>query len=228
MERILLKNVLNIRDLGGFTTKDNKKIRYNKIIRSSLIQTIDKEEIDNFVNKNILTVIDLRDSDEIKKKNNALSLDKRFKYNNIPLKGKDFPKLEKDIAKGYINIIDDKDSVYKVIKIIMNSNNGVIFSCNSGKDRTGMISMLLLLICGVPDKDIIADYEISYIYLKDEIEKFHQDNPKLPKFIGKSKSEYMEKTLELFYKKYQCIEKYMNYIGFDNNEIQRLREKLLN
>ena len=228
MERILLKNVLNIRDLGGFSTKDNKRIKYHQIIRSSVTNKLTKEEIDYFVKNNILTVVDLRDSDEISKKTNVFSLDQRFQYNVVSLKGKDFPKLEKDIPKGYMNIINDKGSVYKVIKIIMDSDNGVIFSCNSGKDRTGMISMLLLLICNVPIEDIIADYSISYIYLKDEIEKFHKDNPGLPKFIGKSKSKYMEATLDLFYKKYCSIENYMKYIGFNNADIQKLRNKLLN
>ena len=228
MERILLKNVLNIRDLGGFSTKDNKKIKYHKIIRSSVIDRITKDEIDYFVKNNVLVVIDLRDSDEISKKTNVLSLDQRFQYNVVSLRGKDFPKLEKEIPKGYINIVDDKDTIHKVIKIIMDSDSGVIFSCNSGKDRTGMISMLLLLICDVPKEDIIADYSISYIYLKNEIEKFHKDNPTLPKFIGKSKSRYKEETIDLFYKKYCSIEEYMKYIGFDNNDIQRLKNKLLN
>ncbi len=228
MERILLKNVLNIRDLGGFSTKDNKRIKYHKIIRSSVTNKLTKEEIDYFVKNNILTIIDLRDSDEISEKTNVFSLDQRFQYNVVSLNGKDFPKLEKDIPKGYMNIIDDKSSIYKVIKIIMDSDNGVIFSCNSGKDRTGIISMLLLLICNVPIEDIIADYSISYIYLKDEIEKFHKDNPGLPKFIGKSKSKYMETTLDLFYKEYCSIENYMNYIGFNNADIQKLKNKLLN
>ena len=87
--------------------------------------------------------------------------------------------------------------------------------------------MLLLLLCGVKKEDIIADYSISYIYLKEEIEKFHECNPKLPKFVGKSKNQYMEETLNIFYQKYHDIENYMQYLGFNDKEIKELRNKLL-
>ena len=46
----------------------------------------------------------------------------------------------------------------------------------------------------------------------DNIKKIHEDNPNLPKFLGSSKAEYMEKTLELFKDKYKTIENYMKFI----------------
>ena len=34
----------------------------------------------------------------------------------------------------------------------------VVFFCKLGKDRTGLISMLVLSCCGASEQDIISDY----------------------------------------------------------------------
>jgi protein tyrosine/serine phosphatase len=38
---------------------------------------------------------------------------------------------------------------------------GVVFHCMGGRDRTGMIAMLVLTLVGVAPEDIAADYELS-------------------------------------------------------------------
>jgi hypothetical protein len=38
---------------------------------------------------------------------------------------------------------------------------GVLFHCMGGRDRTGMIAMLVLALVGVAAEDIAADYELS-------------------------------------------------------------------
>jgi protein tyrosine/serine phosphatase len=36
-----------------------------------------------------------------------------------------------------------------------------VIHCAAGKDRTGIVSAVLLGLLGVPDKDIVADYALS-------------------------------------------------------------------
>jgi len=38
---------------------------------------------------------------------------------------------------------------------------GVIFHCGAGRDRTGLISLLLLALAGVTPEAIVADYELT-------------------------------------------------------------------
>ena len=38
---------------------------------------------------------------------------------------------------------------------------GVLYHCMGGRDRTGMITMLVLALVGVAPEDIAADYELS-------------------------------------------------------------------
>lgn len=226
MRRIICKSVNNLRDLGGYMTEDMKITKFNCIYRSDVPTFFTESELDFFKKNNLTTIIDLRSEDEILKKINYLK-DKGFDYYNITLKGENCPKREKDIPLGYMEIINDKDKIKQVFDIIKSSKGGVFINCNSGKDRTGVICMLLLLLIKVPEKDIIVDYQVSYTYLMDDIKKMHEENPKLPKFLGSSKSEYMEKTLELFKDKYKNIENYMNLIGFKDDDVKIIINKII-
>ena len=225
MRRIICKNANNLRDLGGYMTQDNRITKFNSIYRSDVPTFLTENELNYFKENNLTTIIDLRCKDEISKKANYFQ-DKGFDYYNITLKGENCPKREKDIPLGYMEIIDDKEKIKLVFDVIKNSQGGVFINCNSGKDRTGVICMLLLLIAKVPEKDIIANYQVSYTYLMDNIKKMHEENPNLPKFLGSSKAEYMEKTLKLFKNKYKTIENYMKSIGLTNKDVKIISNKI--
>jgi protein-tyrosine phosphatase len=38
---------------------------------------------------------------------------------------------------------------------------GVVFHCGGGRDRTGLIALLLLALADVEPNEIVADYELS-------------------------------------------------------------------
>ena len=223
MRHIICEKVKNLRDLGGYQTKYGET-KFNKVFRSSVPYSLTKDELKYFDNLN-LTVIDLRTEEEVLKKKSVFDNNK-YNYFNVVLKGANIPKKEKDIAPGYIEILDDYKQIRKVLEIIKNSKGSILYNCTSGKDRTGVITMLLMLIAGVTEDDIIVDYSISYIYLREDIRKMHKENSNLPKFIGNSKLEYMEETLRLFKEKYTNIDNYMKVLGFTKDEVSEIRNKI--
>lgn len=226
MRRIINKNVSNMRYVSGYVTRDKKIIKENMLVRSNLPYKMDNHEINYLLTNNIKTIIDLRTKEEINNKPSILS--NKFNYYNISLKGHKCPKYEKDIPSGYLEIIDDKDKIKEVLMLILNSKTNVLYHCTSGKDRTGVITMLIMLILNCYQEDIIADYSLSYSYIYDDIKKFHELNPKLPKFIGNSKPSYMLKTLKLFFDKYKSIDNYLNYLGLPSNFKEKFQKKYLN
>ena len=226
MKRFLFENVSNMRDLGGCSTKNGKITKYNSFIRSSLPNNMLDSEINLLLENNIKTIIDLRNSDEVNRKKNCLNKD-GFNYYNISLRGDKCPDVEDDISTGYIEILKDKETIEKVFSIILNSNTGILFNCSAGKDRTGVIAMLLLLLAGVSDDDIIADYSISYIFIRNQIKQMHIDNPDLPAFLGGSKYEYMEEALNIFYKEFGDIEEYLKWVGFNSSDIDMIKNKIV-
>jgi protein tyrosine/serine phosphatase len=56
---------------------------------------------------------------------------------------------------------------------------GVLVHCGVGRDRTGLVVLLLLALSGVPRDEIIADYELSYERMRaegnvEEVETIHE------------------------------------------------------
>ena len=224
--RIKLKNIKNMRDLGNYPTKSGGYTKNGTFYRSDLPKNMDDEEIKKILKLNISTVIDLRTEEEVNRKPNSLNI-KNIDYYNVSLLGDKCPEFEKDIPIGYMNILSNNETMRKTFKIILNAKGSVLFNCTAGKDRTGMVAMLLLKLADVYDEDILVDYQISYKYLKEDIRKMHKDNPDLPAFLGESKMEYMEETLEMFNNKYGNIIDYFTNLGFSLDEILKIKSKLV-
>jgi len=227
MIRILPESMLNMRDIGGVFTKLGKQISLFKIIRSNLPINLTKDNIDFLIKNGIKTIIDVRTYADLLNRPNILN-QKPFSFNHIEMKGSGYPDLEDNIPQGYIEIIDDTKTIKKILEVIGETQGGVIINCSAGKDRTGIIVMLLLLIANAYDEDIIADYQISYTFLKNEIIQMHLQNTNLPSWLGNSKAEYMENTLKLFRSKYGNINDYLQTIGLDNGIKSRIYDKLIN
>lgn len=59
-------------------------------------------------------------------------------------------------------LYDNKEQVLRVFEILSDENNyPLIFHCNIGTDRTGMISFLVNALLGVPEDELIKDYMFS-------------------------------------------------------------------
>lgn len=215
-----------MRDLGNYPTKSGGYTKNGTFYRSDLPKNMDDEEIKKILKLNISTVIDLRTEEEVNRKPNSLNI-KNIDYYNVSLLGDKCPEFEKDIPIGYMNILSNNETMRKTFKIILNAKGSVLFNCTAGKDRTGVVAMLLLKLADVYDEDILVDYQISYTYLKEDIRKMHKDNPDLPAFLGESKMEYMEETLEMFNNKYVNIIDYFTNLGFSLDEILKIKSKLV-
>ena len=224
IRRINCKYVSNMRDIGGYITKDNRVTKFNRIYRSSLIKTLESQELELLKKNGLCLNIDLRSPDDIMLKVNYLH--DKTEYCNIYIPD-ELPKNEKDIPESYIKILENK-SLKQVFELIKDHKDLVIINCSMGKDRTGVIIMLLLLLCGVNNKDIIADYTLSYNYLKDDVNLYHLKHPEAPLWVGASKSWYMEEAIKLFYNKYHNLREYfVDYLGMNINDLYELRESLL-
>ena len=82
-----------------------------------------------------------------------------------------------------------------------------------------MLSCLLLLLAGVSEKDILDDYEISTIFIYENIDKIRKEHPSFPENLGYSKRKYLENFLKLFFERYKTVENYLYLIGLNENQI---------
>jgi len=228
MRRLMLSKTLNTRDIGGYPTVGGKITAYGKFIRSDVPFEVSDQDIQVLLNNNINTVIDVRNDDEVVRKPCALKDIGQFEYYHYKIYGDGrIPTSEKDVSFSYFEMVDEQRLMLPIMKTLSRAKGGVIYHCTAGKDRTGVISVLLLALAGVQRTDILADYLISHAYLDCMLREFCKSNLDIPAYIITPKIEYMEAFLDMFYHKYHSVEEYLLCIGLDNNDITNLKQKLI-
>ncbi|MBC8157261.1 tyrosine-protein phosphatase [Armatimonadetes bacterium] len=232
--RILLKNVSNMRDLGGFATKEGQATQFGRFYRSNVPAMLSYEEVKYLKRLGVQALIDLRTTSEVRRVPNQLSSDHSFNYFHISVMDGDIDQLPESaeaIPASYLAMADNHKKMGEIFKILTLSNGATIFHCTAGKDRTGVVAALLLSLAGVGQDDILADYQVTHTYIRREIieiTKHHDTNTDLPWYIGRSDIEFMTGFLEMFFEKYHTIENYMQIIGLSEGEIVLLKNKLVN
>lgn len=112
------------------------------------------------------------------------------------------------------------------------SRHPVAFYCTAGKDRTGIITAIILAACGVSDEKIVEDYAISANVYKEIGDhkamvgalKQRDLNPDV--FLG-APAEVMAETLTTIRDGYGSIEGYCDFIGFDEADRERLKQAIM-
>lgn len=135
-------------------------------------------------------------------------------------------KEESCIPESYIEFTNNKEAVQSIFRYLLREG-AVLYHCSAGKDRTGVISALLLWLAGAKDEDIIADYMVSGVYIRPILQQFREFSPDLPAFAGQSKAAYMEYFLTEMKKAYGNAQEYLLSAGLLADEVCGLKRKLL-
>src|SRR5206468_7178285 len=71
-----------------------------------------------------------------------------------------------EMAQAYERLLEEFAPTFGevVAHAAVPTNHPMVFHCTAGKDRTGLMAMLLLGALGVSDDDIVADYELTTHY----------------------------------------------------------------
>ena len=118
------------------------------------------------------------------------------------------------------------DRIARAISAIANApEGGVLVHCYAGKDRTGIVVALLLALVGVPKETIVDDYTVSADYLRPLWEE--QRRLAIPTVPPGSPPEAMAEMLEHLGQAHGGAEAYLRTAGVTDEEIARLRERLV-
>ena len=224
----LLESTMNTRELGMYRIQgtDSYSIR-NRIYRSDRCEVLSESDKKLLLDRGITTIIDLRSEREIEVKPSAFATDSDFTYFHCPIiEGMLPPKRLEDVPVSYMDIAHS-DCMGVVFKTIANAKKGVLFHCTSGKDRTGVVSAILLALVGVSDEDIIYDYALSREYNKDRLEAFLKEHPEIDREIVLANEKSMRGFLDRLREKHGSIEQYLFDIGVTNEEIPEIKNKLV-
>lgn len=225
--RSLLETTLNTRELGGYRTKDSGYTLCHKLIRSDAPKELSEKDITYLLDRRITTVIDMRGKADVRKMPSPFREDPQFCYYNIPIEeGSSIPESTSAVPGSYMEIAA-AENMGQFFKQIALATDGVLFHCSAGKDRTGVVSAILLLLAGVSDEDIIDHYMLTREYNRKRFALAREKFPDIDINIIIPHTEYMTRFLALFREKYGNPVNYLRTIGVVIEEIGRLRSKLI-
>ena len=174
---IEMDNISNFRDLGGYTTRDEKQLKWGNIYRSGHLSNANLFDQDKIKRLGIKTVIDLRTEEDSKIHPYFINLRKI----NIPIESCDFVNIKDIILKenftrsetilylqnAYKELVEENKEKYaEMFDVFLDKNNyPILISSHLGKDRVGIAAALLLYALGVPEYTIEEDYLASNNYI---------------------------------------------------------------
>lgn len=136
------------------------------------------------------------------------------------------------LAGQYIDMVTySQAAICSALKLLTDPRNTpAMLNCAHGKDRTGVVSALILACLGKSKEYIAEEYAKSESQLGSMKEKLHDDIVNkfhLCKTFTSAKAETMMQVLEHIEKQYGSPRNYLESIGFGAEEQEKLRHNLL-
>lgn len=274
-----VEGVSNFRDIGGWrislprycTSPSRYYVRHNLAFRCANVARITESGLASLNSLGITTMFDLRSDNECNRDGIPQGLEKfRIKRVHTPVYGQEDYSPQAIAIRytnlmtswsTYVNVYDDILSNGKAFTPIFEfirdrRGEAFLFHCTAGKDRTGVLSMLILELTGLDKSTIAKEYELTTIGLKPDHEtiranvktmvaKVEQKNPEAVKEMAQgrenwsfevdgfnnlisSRYESMLATIELLNHKYGGIVQYLKeYMNLTEKDILQIYDNLV-
>jgi protein-tyrosine phosphatase len=244
----------NLRDLGGYPTRDGRATRYGMLLRSGALHELDDEGVTHLRDLGVRTICDLRAPDE------------RNEQPTPPLGGDVLTLAWDDAQEGMHRGLADGNwdthedgrqamfTVYErlpglhadkfriMFQRIADGGVPMVLHCAAGKDRTGIAAALILSALGVEREVILEDYALSERTI-DYLTVFRADAELNPEsmtarylsrpepFVAavvRSDPEYLEHALASIERKHGSIDGFLEEVlGVDGTRRTRMQNLLL-
>jgi protein-tyrosine phosphatase len=149
-----LGSVFNARHTGGLTTQSGQTVRANLLIRSGQIITTDA--CSALASLGVRTVIDLRAASAVAADPDVDCVHSTTNYYNA-----DIPKILPPGQDTYLQTLDAIEPKLGEIFSRLSADAALpaIIHCVIGRDRASMVMALVLLSLGVPEDQVMLDFE---------------------------------------------------------------------
>lgn len=262
IERLHLKKLFNTRDLGGLPTSDGRHVRHGKLIRSGKLYKIPEETSDALRKLGVSQVIDLRIYTECEEYPDTViegamythlpvlctatpgitrekSMTRTMALESRRIK-KEFGSADNYMIAMYKAVVFSEEPISalkKVMRMIIDNDGCVLWHCSGGKDRAGIVAMLVEALLGVDEKIIVEDFAASAVFQR---KRFFWNRfglviaPLVPRFkailfgMMAAKPKYMTSLLDEIKEKYGSVVGYCKTeLGITDDDIRTMKEKYL-
>jgi protein-tyrosine phosphatase len=231
---------LNARDLGGYETEDGRETRWGTVVRSDCPAALTEAGRAALAGYGIRAIVDLRLPAELAEDPNPFAEpgDHGIAYTNVSFidPAAAPPDAVSTLAEDYLQMLERyRQGVAEALAAIARApaDGAVLVHCAAGKDRTGLISALLLGLAGVPADTIAADYAMTAELLRPrerqwldglDPEERAEREAMLARYAPTA--EVMLQVLDGLGERYGGVEPYLRSTGLSQDDLDRLRERL--
>jgi protein-tyrosine phosphatase len=185
-----IRSVPNLRDLGGYQTRDGATVATGLLYRSNQLSGISPEDMENLATLGLKNSFDLRTAEEREKRPEELpegvnyvvvdvladspqagpaQLEKLMadpKVANAELGGGKVEETFKESYREFVSLPSAQREFGNMFRILGDRGQlPALFHCTTGKDRTGWAAAAFLTLLGVPEDKVMKDYLRSNDYI---------------------------------------------------------------
>ena len=189
-ESLGIASVPNLRDLGGYKTRDGATVAKGLVYRSNQLAPISPSDMKKLAQLSLKTNYDLRTEAEraslpdqlppgvtnvwlnvMEDQSEAapaqlLTLMQNPKQANVALGGGKAEAMFEESYRDFVTLPSAKTAYRKFFISLADQNKlPALFHCTTGKDRTGWAAAALLTLLDVPKKKVMEDYLRSNDYI---------------------------------------------------------------
>jgi len=236
---------LNVRDLGGLPTEDGRRTRAGAVVRSDNVRALTDAGWRSLAEHGVTRIVDLRWPEELAEDQPR---DVDIDVVHVSVLGESYDReyvaeLDAHLASvddvadhyawSYVDFLERyRDRFGSALEAIADADGTVVVHCMGGKDRTGLVSALLLRLAGVDRETIGADYALSAANLAPLREQWLSEaaddvEREKRRRLSHTPAEAMVGVVEEIERRYGDVASYMRAAGLSDAQIDRLRERLV-
>lgn len=235
VNNLVFSNLLNVRDLGAYTTREGQPLRQRSLLRADDLCRLTGDGVQALLDYGVRTVIDLRwPADRETHPNFFHQKPGLVNHLHISLLGATPDAWVATRPPGPKETFNcrvleyARAETYAVLQAIATAPaGGVLFHCVSGKDRTGFVAALLLALADVKPAVIAQDYGLSTENLREPyLAAFPREREATLERVRCPPAQ-IENMLAHLDERYGGVTGYLHEIGMTGQEIQKLEQRLL-
>lgn len=254
MPWIDLEGAVNVRDLGGLPTEDDRKTVDARLLRGDNLQELSPSDITRLVHHiGLTTVVDLRSAAELASEGPAplgsVAGVRHAHHPVLPELGsatdaaadalltrddQDRSRYPGDPTCGhYLGYLEDRpEQVVAALRSVAHAEGAALVHCAAGKDRTGVVVALALSAVGVRPQAVVADYAATGERIGAVLDRLRRsrtyadDVNSKPAESHRPRPETMTAFLEQVDSRYGGVARWLADHGFGDDDLRLLRAKL--
>jgi protein-tyrosine phosphatase len=240
VERLIaLEGAVNFRDLGGYVTEDGLRTRWRVLFRADGLSELTETDLEVMRELGIRTVVDLRSGQEVEQSRFNVEAHP-VTFHHYPFikalpNAEDFERAPGFLGTQYTEMLDEATPqiIGALSALAAPDARPAVFHCTAGKDRTGLLSALVLSLLGVPEETVIADYALSGAAMSRLRAKLIEKYPDGKSVIADSDVLFsadpanMAALFAHLRARYGTVARYAAQVGVPDDVVARLRGALL-